>query len=41
MPTLSKIPILGWLFKSRELSLTGEELIVVITPSVLSPDAAR
>jgi type II secretory pathway component HofQ len=41
VPTLSKIPILGWLFKSRELSLTGEELIVVITPSVLPQDAAR
>jgi type IV pilus assembly protein PilQ len=41
VPTLSKIPILGWLFKSRELNLTGEEMIVIITPSVLPQDAAR
>jgi type IV pilus assembly protein PilQ len=36
VPLLSKIPIVGWLFKSRELSSDGEELVIVITPSVVS-----
>ena len=41
VPALANIPFLGWLFKSRELSLTGEELIVVITPTVLPQEGAR
>jgi type IV pilus assembly protein PilQ len=35
VPLLGRIPVLGWLFKSREISSTGEELIVIITPSVV------
>ena len=36
VPLLGRIPILGWLFKSREISSTAEELIVIITPSVVA-----
>ena len=36
VPVLSQIPILGWLFKSREYNTDGEELIVIITPSVVA-----
>jgi type IV pilus assembly protein PilQ len=36
VPLLGRIPVLGWLFKSRELNSTGEELIVILTPSVIS-----
>ena len=37
IPLLSRIPFLGWLFKSREIKSEGEELIVIITPTVLWP----
>jgi type IV pilus assembly protein PilQ len=41
VPWLGDLPVLGWLFKSREISSTGEELIVIITPSVVgSADGA-
>lgn len=36
VPLLSKIPVLGWLFKSREIATDGEELVIVLTPSVVS-----
>jgi type IV pilus assembly protein PilQ len=36
VPLLSKIPIVGWLFKARELNSDGEELVIVLTPSVIS-----
>jgi type IV pilus assembly protein PilQ len=39
VPLLGRIPGLGWLFKSREISSTGEELIVILTPTVIA-DAA-
>jgi type IV pilus assembly protein PilQ len=35
VPGLSKIPVLGYLFKSREISADGEEIIVIITPTVV------
>jgi type IV pilus assembly protein PilQ len=40
VPVFGRIPMLGWLFKSRETSRTGEELIVILTPSVLDVGAA-
>jgi len=40
VPVLGRIPFLGWLFKSREISSTGEELIVILTPTVLETGAA-
>jgi type II secretory pathway component GspD/PulD (secretin) len=36
VPLLSKIPIVGWLFKSREIASDGEELVIVLTPSVIT-----
>jgi type IV pilus assembly protein PilQ len=36
VPVLSQIPIVGWLFKSREVSSDGEELIVILTPTVVA-----
>jgi type IV pilus assembly protein PilQ len=35
VPVLGNIPVLGWLFKSRETSDNAEDLIVIITPSVV------
>jgi len=39
VPVFGRIPVLGWLFKSREISATGEELIVILTPSVVDSPA--
>jgi len=35
VPALSRVPVLGWLFKSREVNSSGEEIIVIITPTVV------
>jgi type IV pilus assembly protein PilQ len=35
VPGLGRIPVLGWLFKSRELSVDSQEMVVIITPSVV------
>jgi type IV pilus assembly protein PilQ len=35
VPVLGNVPILGWLFKNREDDASREELIIVITPSVV------
>ncbi len=40
VPLLGDIPVLGWLFKSREISSDGEELIVIITPTVVTEPGA-
>lgn len=40
VPLLGRIPFLGWLFKSRESTSEAEELIVIITPTVLLPTTA-
>ena len=37
VPVFGRIPGLGWLFKSREINSSGEELIVILTPSVIEP----
>jgi type II secretory pathway component GspD/PulD (secretin) len=44
VPWLGDLPGLGWLFKAREINETREELIVILTPTVLAeaaPGAAR
>lgn len=38
MPGVSKIPILGWLFKSETKSKTMNELLIFITPRILKLD---
>jgi type IV pilus assembly protein PilQ len=36
VPLFGNIPVLGWLFKSRETNSNSEELIVILTPTVIS-----
>jgi type IV pilus assembly protein PilQ len=36
VPLLGRIPVLGWLFKSREISTDTQDLIVVIAPTVVT-----
>ncbi len=36
VPLFGDIPVLGWLFKSRETNSTGEDLIVILTPTVVT-----
>ncbi len=38
LPGLSKLPILGELFKSREFRADETELVVFVTPSLIDPD---
>jgi type IV pilus secretin PilQ/predicted competence protein len=40
VPMLGDVPVFGWLFKSREINTTGEELIVILTPTVISEPRA-
>jgi type IV pilus assembly protein PilQ len=40
VPLLGRIPFLGWLFKSREVKGDGEDMIVIIAPTVLWPTTA-
>jgi type IV pilus assembly protein PilQ len=40
VPILGRMPVLGWLFRSREIAADGEELIVIITPSVITDTIA-
>lgn len=35
LPFLSKIPVLGWLFKNRTKSRTNEELLIFLTPKIV------
>jgi len=41
VPALGRIPVLGWLFKSRELSVDSQEMVVIITPTVVDPQRPR
>jgi type IV pilus assembly protein PilQ len=40
VPILGDIPVLGWLFRQRESFGQGRELVVFLTPSVLTPSIA-
>ena len=35
LPFLSKIPVLGWLFKNRTKSRQNEELLIFLTPKII------
>ncbi len=35
IPYLSKIPVLGWLFKNKSITVTKTELLIFLTPSML------
>ena len=41
IPLFGDIPVLGWLFKTTASQITGRELIVFVTPSVLRTDPAQ
>jgi type IV pilus assembly protein PilQ len=41
VPGLGRIPVLGWLFKSRELSVDSQEMVVIITPTVIEARRPR
>ena len=36
LPLFGDIPIFGWLFKQKENSETGRELVIFITPSLVT-----
>jgi type IV pilus secretin PilQ/predicted competence protein len=40
VPGLSKIPFLGWLFKSKSVSYSRSELMIFITPKLVNSTAA-
>ncbi len=40
VPGIGDIPILGQLFRSRSVSKTNSELIVIVTPTIVDPAAA-
>jgi pilus assembly protein CpaC len=37
MPQIAKIPVLGWLFKSKQTQTSTTDLIVIITPTIVHP----
>lgn len=37
MPEIAKIPVLGWLFKSKETQASTTDLIVIVTPTIVNP----
>ncbi len=39
IPWLMKIPVLGWLFKNREVQNVKRELLIFITPTIMSTKA--
>jgi type II secretory pathway component GspD/PulD (secretin) len=40
VPIFGDIPVLGWLFKQKENSETGRELVVFVTPSLVTGQGA-
>ena len=41
VPLFGDIPILGWLFKQKEVFETGRELVIFLTPTVLKGIVAQ
>ena len=41
VPWLSRIPIIGWLFKTESLTKNRKQLMVFITPKIIKGDAAE
>lgn len=37
MPAIAKIPVLGWLFKSKKTQASTTDLIVIVTPTIVHP----
>jgi type IV pilus assembly protein PilQ len=38
VPWLSKIPVLGWLFKSEATSKTRRQLMIFVTPKIMKEE---
>ena len=36
MPYLSRIPVLGWLFKNKSENVSKQELLIFLTPTIVS-----
>ncbi len=36
VPYLSRIPVLGWLFKNKSENVSKQELLIFITPTIVS-----
>ena len=34
VPFFSRIPLLGWLFRNKQIDRTNDELIIFLTPSI-------
>jgi pilus assembly protein CpaC len=41
VPGIADIPVLGLLFRSKSISKTNSELVVIVTPSIIDPAAAE
>jgi type IV pilus assembly protein PilQ len=41
IPWLSKIPVLGYLFKKNSTQSLNRELLIFITPKILKPESAQ
>jgi len=41
VPGIGDIPVLGLLFRSKSISKTNSELVVIVTPSIIDPAAAE
>ena len=37
IPYLKDVPLLGWLFKAKQKTITNQELLIFLTPTVLPP----
>jgi len=35
VPYLSRMPVLGWLFKNKSESVSKQELLIFLTPSII------
>jgi len=35
VPYLSRIPVLGWLFKNKSESVSKQELLIFLTPTIV------
>jgi len=41
VPWLSKLPVLGWLFKSEATKKEGRKLMIFVTPRIIKDDAVE
>jgi type IV pilus assembly protein PilQ len=39
IPYLSRVPVLGWLFKQKTESVAKQELLIFLTPNIVKKDS--